>query len=176
MKYIPHPPWLCNVLLKLNDPTFWLQRGWIYSVRQCNSKGHRSFAWSESMFWLIETLEDRLSVSLVLWCCPLGRNGHRQRNKLISVSNQDPKEWISKSPSSTPVNISVFTSVCIQSWYLLVQHPHVSHLSLVVIMQSPQLLAGLLHVVVLPDQLDVVLSHRLQLVFQLGVLARQTAV
>lgn len=60
--------------------------------------------------------------------------------------------------------------------YLLVQHPHVSHLPLVVVVQPPQLLAGLLHVVVLPDQLDVVLPHRLQLVFQLGVLARQTAV
>lgn len=56
------------------------------------------------------------------------------------------------------------------------QHPHVGHLSLVVIMQSPQLLAGLLHVVVLPDQLDVVLPHCLQLVLQLGVLARQAAV
>lgn len=60
--------------------------------------------------------------------------------------------------------------------HLLVQHPHVSHLSLVIVVQPPQLLAGLLHVVVLPDQLDVVLSHRLQLLFQLGVLARQTAV
>lgn len=56
------------------------------------------------------------------------------------------------------------------------QHPHVSHFSLVVVVQSPQLLAGLLHMVVLPDQLDVVLSHCLQLLFQLGVLARQTAV
>lgn len=60
--------------------------------------------------------------------------------------------------------------------YLLVQHPHVSNLPLVVVVQPPQLLAGLLHVVVLPDQLDVVLSHHLQLLFQLGVLAHQTAV
>lgn len=60
--------------------------------------------------------------------------------------------------------------------YLLVQHPHVGHLSLVVLVQPSQLLADLLHVVVLPDQLDVVLSHRLQLVFQLSVLAGQTAV
>lgn len=60
--------------------------------------------------------------------------------------------------------------------YLLLQHPHVSHLSLAVIVQPPQLLAGLLDVVVLPDQLNVVLSHCLQLLFQLGMLARQTAV
>lgn len=60
--------------------------------------------------------------------------------------------------------------------YLLVQHPHVGHLSLVVVVQPSQLLADLLHMVVLPDQLDVVLSHRLQLVFQLSVLAGQTAV
>lgn len=60
--------------------------------------------------------------------------------------------------------------------YLLVQHPHVSHLSLVIVTQPPQLLAGLFDVVVLPDQLDVVLSHCLQLLFQLGLLAHQTTV
>lgn len=43
-------------------------------------------------------------------------------------------------------------------------------------MQPPQLLAGLFQVVVLPDQLDVVLSHHLQLLFQLTMLAPQTAV
>lgn len=59
--------------------------------------------------------------------------------------------------------------------YLLVQNPHFSHLSLVVLAQPPHLLAGLLHVVVLPDQLDVVLPHGLQLLFQLGLLARQAA-
>lgn len=42
-------------------------------------------------------------------------------------------------------------------------------------MQPPQLLAGLLDVVVLPDQLDVVLSHHLQLLLQLCVLPHQTA-
>ncbi|TNN48107.1 hypothetical protein EYF80_041678 [Liparis tanakae] len=44
------------------------------------------------------------------------------------------------------------------------------------VLVPPQLLAGLLHVVVLPDQLEVVLSHRLQLLFERGLLARQTAV
>ena len=60
--------------------------------------------------------------------------------------------------------------------YLLLQHPHVSHLSLAVIMQPPQLLAGLLDMIVLPDQLNVVLSHCLQLLFQLGMFACQSAV
>lgn len=60
--------------------------------------------------------------------------------------------------------------------YLLVQHPHVGHLPLVVLMQPPQLLTHLLYMIVLPYQLDVVLSHRLQLVLQLGVLAGQAAV
>lgn len=60
--------------------------------------------------------------------------------------------------------------------YLLVQHPHVGHLPLVVLVQPPQLFAHLLYMVVFPDQLDVVLSHRLQLVLQLGVLAGKAAV
>lgn len=60
--------------------------------------------------------------------------------------------------------------------HLLLEQPHVGHLSLVVVMQPSQLLAGLLDVVVLPDQLDVVLSHHLQLLLQLRVLPHQTAV
>lgn len=42
-------------------------------------------------------------------------------------------------------------------------------------MQPSQLLTGLLDVVVLPDQLDVVLSHHLQLLLKLCVLPHQTA-
>lgn len=60
--------------------------------------------------------------------------------------------------------------------YLLVQHPHVCYFSLVLVVQPPELLAGLFHVVVLPDQLDVVLSNHQQFFFQLGVLAGHAAV
>lgn len=59
--------------------------------------------------------------------------------------------------------------------YLLVQKPHISHLPLVFLMQPPELLAGLLHMVVLSNQLDVVLPHSLQLFFQLVVVTRQTS-
>lgn len=60
--------------------------------------------------------------------------------------------------------------------YLLVQDPHIRHFPLVVLVKPPQLLTGLLHMVVLSDQLRVVPPHRLQLLFQLAVLAQYTAV
>lgn len=56
------------------------------------------------------------------------------------------------------------------------QQAHVGHLPLVVVAQPAQLLAVLLGVIVLAQQLHVVQPHRLQLVLQLAVLARQPAV